>query len=58
MSTSQASSLAGSLILDNVAFSGITGSNIRDSAGVILAASSSTIRQWFQGNVYKGTGVQ
>ncbi|KAJ7241628.1 pectate lyase superfamily protein-domain-containing protein [Mycena rebaudengoi] len=54
MSTNQTNSLAGSVILDNVQFSNIFSANIQDKNGVVLAASSAAIPQWFQGNVYLG----
>ena len=56
MDTSQPTSLGGSIILDNVAFSGITTANIQDSSGTVLAANVSPVRQWFQGNSYSGMG--
>ncbi|KAF8634219.1 hypothetical protein AX17_004266 [Amanita inopinata Kibby_2008] len=54
-STSQPSSLGGSIVLDNVEFSGITTANVQDSSGTVMAASSTTVEQWFEGNVYSGT---
>ncbi|KAJ6556359.1 pectate lyase superfamily protein-domain-containing protein [Mycena capillaripes] len=54
LSSSQPSSLAGSVILDNVQFSNIFGANIQDQNGVVLAASADYGQQWFQGNVYLG----
>ncbi|KAJ7480885.1 exo-beta-1,3-glucanase [Mycena latifolia] len=54
MSSTQPTSLAGSLVLDNVAFSGISTANIQDSSGTVLAANTA-VAQWFQGNVYKGS---
>jgi hypothetical protein len=54
MSTTQPNSLAGSVVLDNVAFSGISKANIQDSSGTILAASAATVPHWFQGNLYLG----
>ncbi|KAF7368568.1 Glucan 1,3-beta-glucosidase [Mycena venus] len=58
MDSTQATSLGGSVILDNVAFSGITTANIQDPSGTLLAANVSPVRQWFQGNAYTGTGVR
>ncbi|KAJ7017019.1 pectate lyase superfamily protein-domain-containing protein [Mycena alexandri] len=58
MDTAQTNSLAGSIILDNVVFSGITGANIQDPSGTLLAANVSPVRQWFQGNTYSGTGIR
>ncbi|KAJ6574548.1 exo-beta-1,3-glucanase [Mycena capillaripes] len=55
MSSSQATSLGGSLILDNVAFSGITTANIQDGSGTVVAANAGVGLEWFQGNVYLGT---
>ncbi|KAJ7216702.1 pectate lyase superfamily protein-domain-containing protein [Mycena rebaudengoi] len=58
MSSSQSTSLAGSLILDNVQFHTIFSANIQDSAGVVMAANTAdtvqTVTQWIQGNVYHG----
>ncbi|KAJ6469222.1 exo-beta-1,3-glucanase [Mycena vulgaris] len=54
MSSSQATSLGGSLILDNVAFSGITTANIQDGSGTVVAANAGVGLEWFQGNVYLG----
>ncbi|KAF7368475.1 Glucan 1,3-beta-glucosidase [Mycena venus] len=54
-STSQPSSLAGSIVLDNVAFSGITTANIQDSSGTVLAANAAPVGKWFQGNLYLGS---
>ncbi|KAJ7310028.1 glycoside hydrolase family 55 protein [Mycena albidolilacea] len=55
MSTTQPNSLAGSVVLDNVAFSGISKANIQDSSGIVLAASAATVPHWFQGNLYLGS---
>jgi hypothetical protein len=54
MSSTQPSSLAGSIVLDNVAFSGITTANVQDSAGTVLAANAAATPHWFQGNLYLG----
>ncbi|KAJ7832761.1 hypothetical protein B0H14DRAFT_3463197 [Mycena olivaceomarginata] len=54
MSSSQPSSLAGSVILDKVKFTGISTANIQDSAGTVVAANAANVPQWFQGNVYLG----
>ncbi|KAJ7205572.1 pectate lyase superfamily protein-domain-containing protein, partial [Mycena haematopus] len=54
-SSSQPSSLGGSLILDNVAFSDITTANIQDSSGTVVAANTGVGLEWFEGNVYLGT---
>jgi hypothetical protein len=54
MSSSQPTSLAGSVILDNVKFTGISTANIQDSAGTVVAANAANVPQWFQGNVYLG----
>ncbi|KAJ7053167.1 pectate lyase superfamily protein-domain-containing protein [Mycena amicta] len=56
MSSSQATTLGGSLILDNVAFTGITTANIQDGSGTVVAANVGVGLEWFQGNVYLGTG--
>ena len=53
-SSSQPTSLGGSIVLDNVMFSGITTANVQDSSGTVMAASSTTVQQWFEGNVYSG----
>ncbi|KAJ7821385.1 pectate lyase superfamily protein-domain-containing protein [Mycena olivaceomarginata] len=45
MSSSQPSSLAGSVILDNVKFTGISTANIHDSAGAVLAANAANVPQ-------------
>ncbi|KAJ7756128.1 hypothetical protein B0H14DRAFT_3896349 [Mycena olivaceomarginata] len=42
--------LAGSVILDNVKFTGISTANIQDSAGTVVAANAANVPQWFQGN--------
>ncbi|KAJ7826707.1 pectin lyase fold/virulence factor [Mycena olivaceomarginata] len=55
MSSSQPSSLAGSVILDNVKFTGISTANIQDSAGTVVATNAANVPQWFQGNVYLGS---
>ncbi|KAJ6459997.1 beta-1,3-glucanase [Mycena sanguinolenta] len=55
MSSSQPSSLGGSVVLDNVAFSGISTANIQDSSGIVVAANVEMALEWFQGNVYTGT---
>ncbi|KAJ7826712.1 hypothetical protein B0H14DRAFT_2595714 [Mycena olivaceomarginata] len=52
MSSSQPSSLAGSVILDKVKLTGISTANIQDSAGTVVAANAANMPQWFQGNVY------
>ncbi|KAJ7225020.1 pectate lyase superfamily protein-domain-containing protein [Mycena rebaudengoi] len=52
MSSSQPTRLGGSVILDNVIFTSIFEANIRDQAGVLLPASTGTVGQWVQGNVY------
>ncbi|KAF7342223.1 Glucan 1,3-beta-glucosidase [Mycena venus] len=52
MDTSQPTSFAGSIVLDNVAFSGISTANIKDSSGTVVAANSGDTSQWFQGNIY------
>ena len=57
MSTNQRKSLGGSVILENVAFSGISTANIQDPAGAVMGASSSTVPLWVQGNTYVGTSV-
>ncbi|KAJ7737441.1 glycoside hydrolase family 55 protein [Mycena maculata] len=54
MSSTQPTSLGGSVILDNVDFSGISTANIQDSSGTLLTANISPVRQWFQGNTYSG----
>ncbi|KAJ7079293.1 exo-beta-1,3-glucanase [Mycena belliarum] len=54
-SSSQPTSLGGSLVLDNVAFSGITTANVQDASGTLVPANAAGNAQWFQGNVYKGT---
>jgi hypothetical protein len=54
MSSTQRTKLGGSIVLDNVKFSGITSANIQDSSGDIMSASSTTVGQWFQGNTYFG----
>ncbi|KAJ7077083.1 hypothetical protein C8R44DRAFT_888196 [Mycena epipterygia] len=54
MSSSQATSLGGSLILHNVAFSGITTVNIQDRSVTVVAANAGMEPEWFQGNVYLG----
>ncbi|KDN47784.1 hypothetical protein RSAG8_03204, partial [Rhizoctonia solani AG-8 WAC10335] len=56
-SGSAPSSLAGSLLLDNVKFSGVTNGVVDGSGRVALAGGDKTIRQWAQGNVYTGTGT-
>ncbi|KAJ7216114.1 pectate lyase superfamily protein-domain-containing protein [Mycena rebaudengoi] len=52
MSSSQPTRLGGSVILDNIIFTSIFEANIRDQAGVLLPASTGTVGQWVQGNVY------
>ncbi|KAJ7834862.1 hypothetical protein B0H14DRAFT_2590607 [Mycena olivaceomarginata] len=52
MSSTQPASLGDSVVLDNVAFSGITTANIKDSSGTVLAASAATVPHWLPGNVY------
>ncbi|KAF7311922.1 Glucan 1,3-beta-glucosidase [Mycena indigotica] len=54
MSSSQPAKLGGSVILDNVAFTGITTANIQDSSGTVVAANAGVGLEWFQGNVYLG----
>ncbi|KAJ7177187.1 glycoside hydrolase family 55 protein [Mycena filopes] len=54
-SSSQPTTLAGSVILDNVAFTGITTANIQDSSGTVVPANTGVGLEWFQGNVYFGT---
>lgn len=51
------SSLAGSLVLDNVKFTSVTNGVVDGSGSVVLAGGDKTIRQWAQGNVYTGTGT-
>jgi glucan 1,3-beta-glucosidase len=55
-SASAPSSLAGSIVLDNVKFTGVTSGVVDGSGSVVLAGGDKTIRQWAQGNVYTGTG--
>ncbi|KAJ7913682.1 exo-beta-1,3-glucanase [Mycena leptocephala] len=55
MSSSQATTLGGSVILDNVAFTGIKTANIQDASGTVVAANGGVGLEWFQGNVYLGT---
>ncbi|KAJ7059263.1 pectate lyase superfamily protein-domain-containing protein [Mycena amicta] len=57
MSSSQATTLGGSLILDNVAFTGITTANIQDGSGTVVAANVGVGLEWFQGNVYLGAAT-
>ncbi|KAJ7814590.1 hypothetical protein B0H14DRAFT_3878615 [Mycena olivaceomarginata] len=47
--------LAGSVILDNVKFTGISTANIQDSAGTVVAANAANVPQWFQGNRVLGS---
>ncbi|KAJ7186422.1 glycoside hydrolase family 55 protein [Mycena filopes] len=54
-SSSQPTTLAGSIILDNVAFSGMSTANVQDSSGMVVAANTGVGLEWFQGNVYFGT---
>jgi hypothetical protein len=56
-SGSAPSSLAGSLLLDNVKFTGVTNGVVDGSGRVVLAGGDKTVRQWAQGNVYTGTGT-
>ncbi|KAJ7743550.1 hypothetical protein B0H14DRAFT_3167566 [Mycena olivaceomarginata] len=49
--------LAGSVILDNVKFTGISTANIQDSAGTVVAANAANVPQWFQGNRVLGSVV-
>ncbi|KAG9074861.1 hypothetical protein FRC06_010419 [Ceratobasidium sp. 370] len=56
-SGSAPSSFAGSLLLDNVKFSGVNNGVLDGSGRVVLAGGDKTIRQWAQGNVYTGTGT-
>ncbi|KAF7372867.1 Glucan 1,3-beta-glucosidase [Mycena sanguinolenta] len=58
MSSSQPSSLGGSVVLDNVGFSDISTANIQDSSGTVVAANAGMGLEWFQGNVYTGTSKQ
>ncbi|KAJ6488401.1 exo-beta-1,3-glucanase [Mycena vulgaris] len=58
MSTSQPSSLAGSLIVENILFSNIFGANIQDESGTILAANADYGGHWAQGNTYSGLNKQ
>ncbi|KAG9030245.1 hypothetical protein FRB95_004181 [Tulasnella sp. JGI-2019a] len=45
---------AGSILLDNIKFTGVT-TGVKDSSGATkLAGGTTTIRQWAQGNVYSG----
>ncbi|KAJ6462236.1 glycoside hydrolase family 55 protein [Mycena sanguinolenta] len=55
MSSSQPTTLGGSLILDNVAFSAITTANIQDGGGTVVVANAGVGLEWFQGNVYLGS---
>ncbi|KAF7360849.1 Glucan 1,3-beta-glucosidase [Mycena sanguinolenta] len=54
MSSSQPTTLGGSIVLDNIAFTGISTANIQDSSGVVVAANTGIGLEWFQGNVYLG----
>ncbi|CAK5264148.1 unnamed protein product [Mycena citricolor] len=58
LSSSQPKSLAGSVVLDNVAFSAISKATVQDQSGVLVAGQSGIyiIDQWFQGNMYFGLG--
>ncbi|KAG8736584.1 hypothetical protein FRC10_009144 [Ceratobasidium sp. 414] len=56
-SASAPSSLAGSILLDNVKFTTVTNGLVDGSGAVVLAGGDKTIRQWAQGNVYTGTGT-
>ncbi|KAG9080236.1 hypothetical protein FRC06_006908 [Ceratobasidium sp. 370] len=56
-SGSAPTSLAGSLLLDNVKFTSVTSGVVDGSGAVVLAGGDKTIRQWAQGNVYTGTGT-
>jgi hypothetical protein len=52
--------LAGSVILDNARFTGISTANIQDSAGTVVAANAANaanVPQWFQGNRVLGSVV-
>jgi hypothetical protein len=42
-------------VLDNVKFTAITTANIQDSSGTVMAAGTTTVAQWFQGNTYFGS---
>jgi hypothetical protein len=55
MSTNQRTKLGGSIVLDNVKFSAITTANMQDSSGTVMAAGTTTVAQWFQGNTYFGS---
>ncbi|KAG8714106.1 hypothetical protein FRC08_012359 [Ceratobasidium sp. 394] len=56
-SGSAPNSFAGSLLLDNVKFTGVNNGVLDGSGRVVLAGGDKTIRQWAQGNVYTGTGT-
>lgn len=56
-SASAPSSFAGSIVLDNIKFTGVTNGLVDGSGKVVLAGGDKTIRQWAQGNVYTGTGT-
>ncbi|KAG8767243.1 hypothetical protein FRC12_006377, partial [Ceratobasidium sp. 428] len=56
-SSAQPSSFGGSILLDNVKFSGVQNGVVDSSNRVVLAGGDKTIRQWAQGNVYTGTGT-
>ncbi|KAG8875639.1 hypothetical protein FRB97_004846 [Tulasnella sp. 331] len=56
-SNSYNGTFAGSLVLDNIQFSGVT-TGVKDSSGATkLAGGTTTVRQWVQGNTYSGTGT-
>ncbi|EJU01870.1 exo-beta-1-3-glucanase [Dacryopinax primogenitus] len=52
--TSQRTSLAGSIVLSNIYLSNV-GAAVADPEGTVLAGATTTISQWAQGNVYSGT---
>ncbi|KAG8880657.1 hypothetical protein FRB97_000611 [Tulasnella sp. 331] len=48
---------AGSILLDNIKFTGVT-TGVKDSSGATkLAGGTTTIRQWAQGNTYSGVNA-
>ncbi|QRV88543.1 exo-beta-1,3-glucanase [Ceratobasidium sp. AG-Ba] len=56
-SASAPTSLAGSILLDNVEFSSVTSGVVDGNGNVVLAGGTRTIRQWAQGNIYTGAGT-
>ncbi|KAG8878499.1 hypothetical protein FRB98_006108 [Tulasnella sp. 332] len=48
---------AGSIVLDNIQFSNVTYGVVDSSNVVRLAGGTTTIREWFQGDLYAGTGT-